>query len=171
MRHWAARHLVWLAILSSVAGLAGCSPKADGPIAISGFTVTGTSAASQGVVPINPGVNNGQFLISWDITGTFYTATVALNSGPVFDPSTNVVLASGCGQQSAADVCHATNTLTCTFDNSDNMLCSDVAGPYATQNLAGFLAAGVPANAYIVLQACNASGSSCLTSSVPVQIQ
>ncbi len=170
MHHRGGR-LAWAMILSAVAGLVGCSPRADNPIVISGFSVTGTSAASQGVVPINPGVNNGQFTISWDITGNIYTATVALNSSPVFDPNTNIVLASGCGKQSASDVCHTTDTLSCTFDNSDNMQCSDPAGPYAVQNLAYFLAAGVPANAYIVLQACNAAGNYCLTDSVPVQIQ
>ena len=165
------RYLALAVLLPALSGLAACNPKANNPIVISQFSVTGASAPTQGVVPINPGMNGGQFVISWDITGNIYTATVALNSSPVFDPGSNIVLATSCGKQYSGDVCRTTETLNCTFDNSDNMQCSDLAGPYAVQNLAGFLASGIPANAYIVLQACNAAGGACLTESVPVQIQ
>ncbi len=171
MRHTTIWYFAVAALPLLMTGLSGCGPLADKPIAISGFSVDGTSAQSQTVVPINPGVNNGQFSINWNITGNIYTAVLALNAGPVFDPSTNIVLASSCGKQSPQDICHATETLNCTFDNSNNMQCSDLSGPYAAQDLTQFLGAGVPANAYLVLQACNPAGNDCPTASVPIQIQ
>ncbi len=171
MRHSAIRYFALAAMPLFVMSISGCSPSPNDPIAISGFSVNGTSAVSQGVVPINPGVNNGQFSINWNITGNIYTAVVALNAGPVFDPNTNIVLANSCGKQSSRGVCHTTETLNCTFDNSNNMQCSDHTGPYTVQNLTLFLNAGVPDNAYLVLQACNPAGNLCLTGSVPIQIQ
>jgi len=152
-------------------GFTSCSPGPGDPVTIASFRVTGTSASLNGLAPISPGVNNGQFSISWNVTGNIYTAVIALNTSPTFNPNTNIVLASSCGKQSQSDDCHPTGTLACTFNNTNVMQCSDGLGPYAAQNLTQFLSAGVPLNAYIVIQACNHQGNSCPTSAAAIQIQ
>ncbi len=165
------RYAAFVALLLPALGFTSCGPSPNNAVAISGFSVTGTSTSAQGVQQINPGVNSGQFSISWDVTGGIYKAVIALNANPVFDPSTNIILASSCGQQSKSDDCHPSGTLSCTFDNSNVMQCSDPTGSYAAQDLTQLLNGTAPDNAYIVIQACNPAGDICPVSYIPVQIQ
>lgn len=171
MRLTLPRYVCFAILLLPAMGFSGCGPSPDDPITLQSFSVTGTSASVQGVAPINPGVNNGQFSINWVVTGNVYTANVALNTGSIFDPITNILLATSCGKRSQIDNCQAAGTLNCTFDNSNVMQCSDGASSFAAQDLTQFLSGGVPMNAYMVIQACNPSGSVCQTASAPVQIQ
>ncbi|MHB8453209.1 MAG: hypothetical protein ACYDDO_00650 [Acidiferrobacterales bacterium] len=170
MRCVTVRYLAFVALLLSAMGFTSCGPSPDVPVALASFTVTGTSTSAQGVAQIDPSVNSGQFSISWDVTGGIYKAVVAINSTPTFDPNTNIILASSCGQQSKADDCHPGGTLSCTFNNSNIMQCSDPTGPYATQDLTQLLGSNVPDDAYIVIQTCNPGGTVCPVSYVPVQI-
>ena len=164
------RYFWFLILLLPVMGFSGCGPSPDDPITLQSFSVTGTSPSQGGQAPISPGTNNGQFSINWVVTGNIYTATVAINSGSVFDPNSNIVLATSCGKRSQVDNCQSAGTLNCTFNNSDIMQCADGATTYSAQDLTGFLTT-VPMNAYMVIQACNPSGSVCQTSSASVQIQ
>jgi len=165
------RHLAFVVLLLPAMGFTSCGPSPDVPVALAGFTVSGTSISAHGIAQIDPSVNNGQFSISWDVTGGIYKAIIAINSNPTFDPNTNIILASSCGQQSTSDDCHPNGALSCTFDDSNIMQCSDPTGPYAALDLTQLLSGTVPDNAYIVIQACNPGGTVCPVSYIPVQIQ
>ncbi len=164
------RYLAFVVLLLPAMGFTSCGPSPDASVALAGFTVTSTSTSAQGIAQIDPSVNNGQFSISWDVTGGIYKAVIAINSSPTFDPNTNIVLASSCGQQSKTDDCHPSGTLSCTFDDSNIMQCSDPTGSYTAQDLTPLLNGSVPDDAYIVIQTCNPGGTVCPVSYVPVQI-
>jgi hypothetical protein len=60
----------------------------NGTITISNLSVTGTSASVAGVAPINPGVNGGQFSVTFNATGTAlpqYSAYMYTNATGIYD--------------------------------------------------------------------------------------
>ena len=53
-----------IVVIITCAALLGCDEEVD----ISSFSVRGTSRNENGVAPINAGVNNGAFLVTWNVT-------------------------------------------------------------------------------------------------------
>jgi hypothetical protein len=142
------------------------------PVTIQSYTVTGTSAAVNGVAPINPGVNNGQFSAIWTVTGnTIYTVRIAVSTDTIYDGNDIDIVNGGCGKANVADNCHTTGTVNCTFNNANIIACSDLVAAFPTRDLSVFLSGGIPMNAYLVVRACNPPLTSCPTAAVPIQIQ
>lgn len=169
--------LVLTAFLTACGGGGGGSSgpvpsDPNDPVTIQNYAVSGTSAAVNGVAPINPGVNSGQFSASWTVTGnTSYTTKLVLSTDVVFDGNDIEVVNGGCGKLSVTDNCRPSGTVTCTFNNSNIMACSDAVANFPSRDLSIFLSGGIPMNAYLVIRACNPMLSSCQTAALPVQIQ
>ncbi len=153
-------------------GTASSTSDPNAPVTIQGYTVTGTSATVNGVAPINPGVNGGQFATSWTVTGnSIYTVRIAVSTDATYDGNDIEIVTGGCGKASVLDNCHGSGTVSCTFNNSNVMTCADQVGAFPSRDLSTFLGGGIPMNAYLVIKACNPMLTSCPTSAAAIQIQ
>lgn len=185
MQHHTRQHLSAIAILLGLLTACGSGGGSGGgssqqsafnpgaPVTLNSFTVTGTSAAVNGVAPISPGVNSGQFSFDWNITGNAsFTTSVVVSADNVYDEGSDIGIAGGCGKTSIVDSCHVSTTINCTFNNSNIMTCNDPGGgTFPARDLTTFLSSGVPKSAYLVIRACDALMTSCPTMSAPIQIQ
>lgn len=141
------------------------------PVDIQSFAVTGTSAAVNGVVPINPGVNSGRFTLAWQVSDNpNYTARVYASNDAVFDAA-DYEIAGSCGKLHPADSCHGSVTVNCAINNSNVVTCTDAGGVSTTRNLTTFFASGLPKRAYLVLRVCNAFLTQCRQAPVAVEFQ
>lgn len=158
---------------SSSGGGSGWDP--NGTITISNLSVTGTSASVAGVAPINPGVNGGQFSVTFNAAGTAlpqYSAYMYTNATGVYNANDPLLLGWNCGKTTAGGDCATTVTTQCAFDNSNMITCANLlGGNFPTRDLTTFLSTGIPKNAYIVVHACNALLTACSDQAVPVQYQ
>jgi len=159
-----------------VAGIGGgATYDPNGTIGISSLTVTGTSASVSGVAPISPGVNGGQFTVSFNTAGTalpVYSAYVYVNAdGTYHGNSTDINIVINCGATTIGGPCASSVATNCVFDNTNKVTCnSPIAGPQ-TRDITGFLSGGVPKNANIIVRVCNALSSACSTANAPIQFQ
>jgi len=144
----------------------------NNPVFISAYSVTGTSPAVNNVVPINPGVNGGQFSASWRVTGNqTYSVRIYVSEDATQDVGDIELVTGSCGKVHATDVCHPDGTVDCTFNNMNVMSCSDALGAFPVRDLSVFLASGIPKNGYLIIKACNPVLTSCPVDNVSVQIQ
>jgi hypothetical protein len=153
----------------------GATYDPNGTISISSLTVTGTSASVSGVAPISPGVNGGQFTVSFNASGTAlptYSAYIYMNTDGAYPGSTtNYNIAINCGATTIGGPCAASVATNCVFDNTNTITCNNpIAGPQ-TRVITGLLSGGVPKNAYVVVRVCNALSSACSTANAPIQLQ
>lgn len=82
------------------------------------------------MAPINPGVNSGQFSASWTVTSNgLYTVRIAVSTDTTYDGNDIEIVTGGCGKAGVLDNCHASGTVSCTFNNSNVMACADQVGP------------------------------------------
>lgn len=153
-------------------GAAPSTSDPNAPVTIQSYFVTGTSATVNGVAPINPGVNGGQFSATWTVTGnSIYTVRIAVSTDTTHDGNDVEIVTGGCGKASVLDNCHASGTVTCTFNNSNVMACADQVDTFPSRDLSTFLSGGIPMNAYLVIKACNPMLTSCPTTAAAIQIQ
>lgn len=161
----------------------GSSDDPNGPIAITSVSVTG-SGTSNGSVLINPGVNNGDFTITYTVSGSGaelsngvgYLGEAYVNLSGTFSGGTpgsnDYEIEYGCGKTSTTDSCKATVTYNCSIDNSNLVTCKDADPavlPY-TRSISSLITAN-PQNAYIVVYACDALGTQCANSAVAVTFE
>lgn len=153
----------------------GATYDPNGTIGISNLTVTGTSASVAGVAPINPGVNGGQFTVSFNASGTAlptYSAYIYMNTDGVYPgSSTNYNIAINCGATTIGGPCAASVATNCVFDNTNTITCNSPIAGAQTRLITGLLSGGVPKNAYIVVRVCNALSSACSSANAPIQLQ
>lgn len=152
----------------------GGPPEPEPPISIESFTVTGTSALRNGAVPIETQVNQGRFTVNFTLSddNSNYTARIAVSTDTDFatDSVTDPIIVGGCGKTSVVDSCHRSVTFNCTYrlDNANYVTtCVDALGLSTPRNLTSFFRdRPYPANAYILVRACDAFLTSCPTKSV-----
>ena len=138
----------------------GASYDPNGTIGITNLTVTGTSASVSGVAPINPGVNSGQFTVSFNASGTalpMYSAYIYMNTDGAYPGSTsNYNIAINCGATTIGGPCASSVVTNCVFDNTNTITCNNPIAGTQTRGITGLLSGGVPKNAYVVVRVCNA---------------
>lgn len=153
----------------------GSTYDPNGTIGITNLTVTGTSASVLGVAPINPGVNSGQFTVSFNASGTAlptYSAYIYMNSDGAYPGSTtNYNIAINCGATTIGGPCASSVATNCVFDNTNTITCNNPIAGAQTRVITSLLNGGVPKNAYVVVRVCNALASACSTASAPIQLQ
>jgi len=143
------------------------SSGSGGTVSIDGFSVTGTSATSSGSVPpINPGVNGGQFVLSWSASPDTYNASFYLSpDNSLATTSGDVQIASiNCGL--VVSRCDRNGTLACTFDNNNTVLC-DLA---QKRNIATLLDT-IPKRLFLINKTCNALFTVCDTKALEIEFQ
>lgn len=123
-----------------------------------------------GVAPINPAENSGQFVVIWAVSdpGSLYRVSLAVSSDEALSPDDVIFYARNCGGTSS-ECPESTETFTdCTFDNSNAIGCAD--DPASAADLSDFLDV-IPKSAFILIQTCSIDGTDCTQSSHPVEFQ
>lgn len=141
----------------------------DTPTVINAFDVRGSNT-NNGVVGINPGIDEGRFSFRWNVSAeTIYHVqlyvsedAVISNQGDrrIFSRNCNVEL-SDC--QSFAE------EYPCNFTSENTILCGRPGNVIET-NVAGFMNE-IPKNAYLILKVCNGLFDKCDEEVRPVQFQ
>lgn len=157
-------------------GGGGTTYDPNGSITLSNLSVAGTSTSVNGVAPISPGVNGGQFSVSFNSAGTAlpnYSAYMYVSSASTIGgTATSLLIATNCGATVIGGNCATAVTTNCTFDNSNKVTCvNPLGGTFPAANLTNFLSSGIPKDAYLVVHACNAFQSVCSDVSAPIQLQ
>lgn len=139
--------------------------KAREDILIISFTITGPDDSTN-PASIDPAINNGTFAIDFNLLGADKIYDVELfvstnNTLSEFDISFGqgqcAPTDNECNDGSSTDECRFTNNNSITCDANDSEGIS-IASALDT----------LPKDAYIILQACNITGSECDTASTPV---
>jgi hypothetical protein len=168
-----------IVVIITCAALLGCDEEVD----ISSFSVQGTSRNENGVAPINAGVNNGAFLVTWN---------VAVSSGDVFDSSdrgysislylsddselSNTSSANirfyieNCGTSDSADNCNddAEGSIRCNFTNDNKIVCGEGTSEGQQEISISEWLDEIPKSAFLFMEACYEGSETCDTRSVRV---
>lgn len=175
------KHAVWIfagsMILSACGGGSSGTPSGTPGITgttttINNYTVTGTSSATGTSQPINPGVNNGNFNVSWNISSSDpYHVDLYVSSDSTLSTTTDIkFFGQNCGSASSIYNCGKSGTFTCTFGGDNKISCGTISAANPAKDLTSFLDT-IPKTAYIVMQACNGLFDSCKTSAIQVEFQ
>jgi len=140
---------------------------------IKSFSIEGSYSDTGQVVPINSGVNNGQFMVSWKTTANdLYQVRLRLHDNNVLPEEESglpMIYQNNCnmGNLGQDDVCGSNVTRTCRFTNNNTVLC----GTRET-NITRFLDQ-IPKRAYMILKICGGglSYDDCDTASVAIEFQ
>ncbi|RKZ47370.1 MAG: hypothetical protein DRR08_32465 [Candidatus Parabeggiatoa sp. nov. 2] len=141
---------------------------------INSFSIEGSYPSSSGqIVPINSGVNNGQFTVSWKTSANdLYQVRLRLHDNDVLPEEESrlpMIYQNNCnmGNLGQDDVCGSNVVRTCQFTNDNTVLC----GTRKT-NITRFLDQ-IPKRAYMILKICGGglSYDDCDTASVAVELQ
>ena len=167
--------LTLMAVLTACGGGSGGGNNSNGNgnspgVSLQGASVTGTSAATGGVTPINPGVNNGDFSVTLQIGGDedLYRMAVYISDNATFEPVNDIALAKkNCGV--VVTTCQATETFRCQFTTDNKVICLDP--NTQTANLSGFLDQ-LPKQAQLIAELCGGVlTTTCEYRALPVVLQ
>ncbi len=139
---------------------------------INSFTVTGSAAPIGGITPINAGVSGGEFAIDWDIESTtVYNFRLLVSDNNTYEVLDDLeIFALSCGPVATTFNCNQTGHFDCRFNNSNEMSCGVVAPGNLAEDLTSFLTA-LPANAFLIAQACNSLAEDCEIAPVAIELQ
>lgn len=139
---------------------------------INSFTVAGSAAPTSGVTPINAGVSGGSFTIDWDIESTtVYNFSLFVSNNNTYEvPDDPEIFSLSCGPVAATFNCNQSGHFDCRFNNSNEMSCGVVAPGNSAEDLTSFLSA-LPANVFLIAQACNSLAEDCQIAPVAIELQ
>lgn len=157
----------------SLLALSGCS---DEDIEITSASVEGTSAASDGVVPINKDFNEGRFRVSWSVSidsgelfesdDTKYAVRLYLSDDDEVSTSTDVEFyEADCDEFASADNCPEDGSIGCNFTSEIEIVCDT-----SETDISDWLDQ-LTKDAHILIEACVEDGDPCDTASVRVGLQ
>ena len=140
---------------------------------IKSFSIEGSFPSSTGqFVPINSGVNNGQFRVSWKTTANeLYRVRLLLHNNDVLteEESGLMLYQNNCnmGNLGQDDVCGSSFVRSCQFSNDNTVRCGTT-----KTNITRFLDQ-IPKRAYMILKICGGglSYDDCDTKSVEIEFQ
>lgn len=147
------------------------SPKAtvDTPTVINAFDVTGSST-NGGVVGINPGIDDGLFTFSWNVSAeTLYNVQLYLSEDEIpADGEDRRIFSRNCNV-AVSDCQSFSETYPCNFTTENTIICGRPDNITET-NVTAFMNE-IPKNAYLILKVCNGFFDKCDEEAVPVQFQ
>ncbi|MDM8558946.1 hypothetical protein [Candidatus Parabeggiatoa sp. HSG14] len=141
---------------------------------IKSFSIEGSYPSTTGqIVPINSGVNNGKFTVSWKTTANaLYQVRLRLHDNDVLpeeESNLPIIYQNNCnmGNLGQNDVCGSDATRICQFTNDNRVHC----GTRKT-NITRFLDQ-IPKMGYMILEICGGglSYDDCDTKSVEIEFQ
>ena len=139
---------------------------------INSYTLTGTSVTSNGVTPINAGVNNGVFRVEWNVTSSDpYHVDLFLSDDNTLSETTDTQISShNCGALDILYECDAVTSLDGSFDNQNKISVGTVNTFNPGADLTNFLST-IPKSAFMIIKACNSLLSNCKTSAIAIELQ
>jgi hypothetical protein len=139
---------------------------------ISEYTVTGSSATKNGVIPINSGVNNGAFKVTWNVSSSDpYHIELYLSNDSALSKSTDVnFFGQNCGGISAIYNCSSNGSFDCKFTSQNKISCGTITSFNKEKDISSFLDQ-IPKQAFLIIEACNGLFDSCKTSSEEIELQ
>ncbi len=173
------KKLIPLLVASTISACGGGSstPNIDVPnpatstTTINSFSLTGTSAPINGVVPINASINNGEFAIDWDIASSDpYIVEIYMSSDTALGNGDVKIFGQNCGSLSTLYNCGSTASFNCRFGSSNNISCGVISSINPEKDLTTFLDT-IPKSANLLLLGCNSLLTSCKTTSVAIELQ
>jgi hypothetical protein len=137
---------------------------------LNSFSVVGSGATVAGKIPINAGINNGEFFIAWDVDSSDpYHVDVHLNDSDSLIDAIKI-FEQNCGALSVLFNCNETANFDCRFDSSNHISCDTITAFNPEKDLTSFLDT-LPKSAFIIIEACNALLDNCKTSAVEIELQ
>ena len=138
---------------------------------INTYALNSSSVAVNNVVPINAGVNNGDFNINWNVYSSDpYRVEISISSDTALDNGDVKIFEQNCGAVSVVYNCNTIGSFTCRFTSDNKMSCGTVSSFNQGKDLTTFLTA-LPQRAFMVIKACDGLLEDCKTSSVEVELQ
>ena len=127
--------------------------------------ISGSSDADNGVIPINAGINNGKFKVEWDvISSENYDVDLYVSNDKYLSDETDIVFSEvTCGRSSSP--CTHTGSLDCKFSSTNKISCGN---NNQEKDLSSFLNT-LPQKAFIIIEVCDSSYTSCKVSSQAVE--
>ena len=171
-------HFLAIVVCSSLLAACGSdSDKNDAPDRatlptpeIVSFSVSGTSPAQQDVIPINAGVEEGQFTIDWNIgeANSFHLQLFLSHDEKLSGDDVRIFNNSLCGAVRVND-CFSQDQYQCRFGTDNTLKCSDGWETF-DKNLStlGFLT-GLPQQTFVIVEACVLAD--CKTAAVKTEFQ
>lgn len=155
---------------SDSSSTSGTTPPTANPQDLVSFDITGTAADTAGVSPINPAENSGQFGASWSVSDSslLYQVGMAVSTDANASAGDVVFYMRNCGGLSTGCPEAATTFVDCTFNNSNEISCTD--DPDSMADLSTFLDV-IPKSAFIIIETCTIASMDCTYMSHPVQFQ
>ncbi len=165
--------------VATCAVLLGC----DEEVTITSFSVQGATRNENGVTPINAGVNNGTFRVSWNVSITSgdifdtndrgYSISLYLSEDNELSTSSSSDIrfySENCGTVNSADNCNddTEGSIRCNFTNNNRIICGvDTSAGQQETNINEWLDQ-IPKRAFLFMEACYESSDTCETRSVRV---
>ncbi len=136
------------------------------------YSVTGTSTTTSDVKPINSGVNNGAFNVSWNVSSTDpYHIELYLSNNSTLSSSAGVKFFSqNCGGISAIYNCNTNGSFSCRFTSQNKISCGTITFVNKEKDVSAFLNQ-IPKSAYLIIKACNGLFNSCDTEFKQIELQ
>lgn len=138
---------------------------------INAYSVTGTSAQSNGVTPINSGVANGEFTVAWNVSSSDpYRVDLYLSNDAALSNDDYEFFGQNCGSLSYLYDCGSSANFNCRFTTQNKISCGTVSSFNRETDISAFLDQ-IPKRAFLILEACNGLFNDCKTSSVEIELQ
>ncbi len=152
-------------------GSEGGSGSSVSSTTINSMAIEGSAAASDGVVPINSGINGGAFKVKWDVSSSNpYHVRLYVSKDAVLSTSTDQhFFSQNCGTPTSIYNCTRTANFNCSFNTENQIVCNETAYNRG-KNLSSFLET-LPEQAYLIMHACNGLFNSCKTEAMPIELQ
>jgi hypothetical protein len=168
---------VGVVILSGCGGSGGgsdgntaSSVQASVDTTITQIGIVGSEQAGE-EVSINPGINSGEFTVSWDIQSSDpYHVKVYVSEDVALSDEDILFFSQNCGSSSQLYQCNSHGEFSCQFDTENNISCDEVNAANPGRNL-DILLDTLPKQAHIIIRACNGLLDSCADTSVEITFQ
>ncbi len=167
--------LVWVVLLFSCSDSnpndSNPNDSKKGEYVIKTFEVTGTSQDVNGIAPISPSINNGNFTLKWEVedNDSLYKVQIFVSNNDVLSNADIEFYKDNC----LLNDCGNNNPFTndCFFNNNHDIWCEKERILEKDKiNLQSFLNT-IPKDAYIILKSCDVSGLSCSQATEAVRFE
>ena len=136
---------------------------------INSFAVGGSSSTTS-PVSLNPGINSGNFIVSWNISsGATYHVDLFVSEDAMLSDTDLEFFSKNCGV-ATSDCTSSTAQYQCQFNSQNRIACRDNSGANPGRDLTAFLDE-IPKDAFLILEACDSTFESCASSAVRVRFQ
>ena len=169
--------LILLALSSCGGGNKRKTSSAPTPTNVNGSTkinsvvVKGTSAKTKGVVPINANVKSGTFNVSWHVNSSDpFEVDIYVSDNPFLSDKTDVrIFGQRCGRTKSYR-CDNKGSVKCSYKTNNKISCAHSDTGKGQINISSVINR-LPQTAYIIVEACNITYTSCKVKTQKVEFQ